>query len=169
MTQLDVNGAKGVSRWLHALFEASLVVKAALAASEGLAGIGLLLTTNASILGFVDWLTRSEIVQDPQDRMAVAVQHLTQGLSIQSQHFYALYLCAHGGLKLVMVLLLARGVRWAYPAAMALLAGFVVYQMMHWLQVHSAPLLVLSAFDMIMIALVWREWRTARPPVRQAG
>ena len=161
MTQTVLSRGKGLVRFLHPLFEASLVVKGALAASEGLAGLGLLLTTNTRILAFVDWLTRTEIVQDPHDKMALAARHLTEGLSIQSQHFYALYLCAHGGLKLVMVLLLARGVRWAYPAAMALLAGFVLYQMEHWMQTHAAPLLILSAFDTIMIALVWREWRTA--------
>ena len=160
MTNLDIPRSKGLARFLHPLFEASLVVKGALAASEGLAGLGLLITTNARILAFVDWLTRSEIVQDPQDKMALVARHLTEGLSIQSQHFYALYLCAHGGLKLLMVVLLARGVRWAYPAAMALLAGFVLYQMEHWMQTHAAPLLILSGFDTIMIALVWREWRT---------
>ena len=169
MTEVDTPRGNGLARLLHPLFKASLIVKGALAASEGLAGLGLLVTNNARILAFVDWLTRAEIVQDPQDKMALAARHLTEGLSIQSQHFYALYLCAHGGLKLVMVLLLSRGVRWAYPAAMALLAGFVLYQMEHWMQTRAAPLLILSAFDTMMIGLVWREWRTAPPPCEAAG
>ena len=46
----------------------------------------------------------------------------------------------------------------------ALLAGFVLYQMEHWMQTRAAPLLILSAFDTMMIGLVWREWRTPPPP-----
>jgi uncharacterized membrane protein len=146
-------------RLLHPLFEASLVVKGGLAGLEALAGLGLLLTANHFIHGFVDWLSTAQIADAPHDRLALAMRALTEGLSIQSQHFYALYLCTHGGLKLVMVLLLARRIRWAYPAAMVVLAGFVTYQMAHYLETASAPLLILSAFDCIMIALVWREWR----------
>jgi uncharacterized membrane protein len=62
-----------------------------------------------------------------------------------------------------MVILLARRVIWAYPAAVALLLGFITYQLHHWTQEPSPTLLILSAFDAIMIGLVIREYKALRP------
>lgn len=151
--------AERMARWLHGLFEASLLIKGLLAASEAFSGLGLLLTPNHVIMGFVAWMTRNELTQDPQDDMAQWFAHLVQSLSIQTQHFYAIYLMAHGGLKLAMVFMLQRRVIWAYPVSMVILAGFVLYQLESYTHSHSPVLLLLSGFDTFMIALVWREWR----------
>ncbi|MEI2686532.1 MAG: DUF2127 domain-containing protein [Cypionkella sp.] len=151
-----------LARWLHGLFEASLLIKGLLAASEAVSGLGLLLTPNSMIQNFVDWMTRNELTQEPSDAMAQWFSHLAQSLSIQTQHFYALYLMGHGFLKLIMVLLLQKRVIWAYPASMLVLAGFVMYQLDQWTDGHSPVLLMLSGFDTFMILLVWREWRVLR-------
>lgn len=151
-----------IARWLHRLFEASLLVKGILASLESAAGLGLLLTSNALIQRFVDWLTHYEIVEDPTDRMASAARHYAEAFSIQSQHFYALYLLSHGALKLGMVIALAVGAMWAYPGAIVILAGFVAYQMYTWAEGGSAVLLALSAFDLFMIWLVWQEYQARR-------
>lgn len=157
------------SRLLHQIFEASLVIKGLLAGSEALGGLGLLLAPNRAIAAFVGWLTRNEITQDPTDQMALWVQHQAAVFSVETQHFYALYLCLHGGIKLAMVFGLARKIRWSYPVAMAILAGFVVYQMDHFAQGHSPVLLALSALDTLMIVLVWREFGLLRRSQALAG
>jgi uncharacterized membrane protein len=79
-----------------------------------------------------------------------------------TQHFYALYLLAHGGLKLTMVYMLWRRVLWAYPAAMVVLSGFVVYQTFESFHAGSPFLLLLALFDLVMIGLVWQEWRALK-------
>ena len=43
--------------------------------------------------------------------------------------------------------------------AAILLAGFVGYQMYRYTLSHSLVMIGLSAFDVIVIALVWREYR----------
>ena len=151
-----------LSRWLHKLFEATLLVKGSLAASEALAGLGLLVTANHVILSLVGWLTRNDIAQEPGDAVTRWMEQAAQAFPIETQHFYALYLMAHGGLKLIMVILLARRVVWAYPAAVALLLGFIIYQLHHWTLEPSPTLLILSAFDAIMIGPVIREYRALR-------
>ncbi len=151
-----------ITRWLHRLFEASLLVKGVLASFEAAAGLGLLLTSNAFIQRFVDWLTHYEIAEDPSDKLASVARHYAEAFSIQTQHFYALYLLSHGALKLGMVIALAFGAMWAYPGAMVMLAGFVVYQIYSWMDSGSTFLLVLSAFDVFMIWLVWQEYQARR-------
>lgn len=160
-----------IARWLHRLFEASLVIKGVLATLEALSGLGLLLTANHRIVALVDWLTRYEIAEGPQDGLATWVQRHAELLSMQSQHFYALYLLSHGALKLAMVILLALGLSWAYPAALLVLAGFVTYQTYEWLHSGSPFLLMLSGLDMLMIYLVWQEYRAIRAghPLAEVG
>ena len=86
-----------------------------------------------------------------------AVPHL--GIfPIQVQHFYALYLLGHGVLKFFMVIMLARRIVWAYPAAMVVLAGFVIYQMTEFFAAGTLGFLALSVLDTLMIVLVYREW-----------
>lgn len=154
--------ATRIRKWLHQLFEASLVIKGLLASAEALAGLGLLLTSNMLILRIVDWLTQYEIAEDPADKMATVARHYAESFSLQTQHFYAWYLLSHGGLKLAMVVALAMGAIWAYPAAMLILAGFVSYQLYTWSHDGSRVLLLLSGFDLVMIGLVWQEFRAKR-------
>ena len=153
-------------RLLHWLFEASLVIKGGLCASETLAGLGLLVAPNLLIARFIFWVTHFEIAEDPTDTLANLTLRAMDYFPIGTQHFYALYLLAHGGLKLTIVLLLWRRVLWAYPAGMAVLAGFVAFQIYEFLHAGSPFLLILALFDCVMIVLVWLEWRAlkdARP------
>jgi uncharacterized membrane protein len=54
--------------------------------------------------------------------------------------------------------MLARRTLWGYPAAMLVLAGFVVYQGTEFVTQGSLVLLTLAALDAFMILLVYREW-----------
>lgn len=153
---------KSRDRLLHWLFEASLAIKGLLTAAETLAGLGLLLTPNPLIARFVFWVTHFEIAEDPNDTLATWTMRAVAQFPIGTQHFYALYLLAHGGLKLTMVYMLWRRVLWAYPAAMVVLSGFVVYQTFESFHAGSPFLLLLALFDLVMICLVWQEWRALK-------
>ena len=151
-----------VGRWLHWLFEASLLIKGLLAAGETLSGLGLLLTPNRAIMALVGWMTGHELAQDPTDDMALWFEQVAHNFPIATQNFYAEYLLAHGALKFTMVVMLARRIVWAYPAAMVVLAGFVIYQSYEFVAHGSVILLGLAALDSLMIVLVWREWGILR-------
>jgi uncharacterized membrane protein len=147
-----------LGEWLHWLFEASLVLKGTFAAGETLSGLGLLLTPHGALLAFWAWATNHHLTQDPNDAMAVWFRDLATRFPGDLQHFYALYLLGHGALKFAMVIMLARRTLWAYPVAMVILAGFVLYQASEFVTHGSFVLLTLAALDAFMIALVWREW-----------
>jgi uncharacterized membrane protein len=157
------------ARVLHWLFEASLAIKGLLTGAEALAGIGLLLVPNAMVARLVYWLTHYEIAEDPTDTLAAWTLRAMEQFPIGTQHFYAMYLMFHGGLKLGIVYLLWRRVMWAYPAGMVVLAGFVIYQLYEFVHSGSPFLLMLAVFDMTMIVLIWLEYRALkRLPARAA-
>ena len=83
---------------------------------------------------------------------------------MQAEQFFAVYLMAHGVVKLSLVLGLFRRKRWAYPTSIAVMSMFVVYQLWRFHLTHGVGLLALSVFDSVLVALIWREWR--RLPAR---
>jgi uncharacterized membrane protein len=151
-----------VARLLHWLFEASLVIKGLLTSAESVAGLGLLIAPNVLVARLVYWLTHFEITDQPTDTMASWTLRAVEQFPVSTQHFYGYYLMAHGGLKLAMVFMLWRRILWAYPGSMVVLGGFVAYQIGDFFHTGSPFLLLLSSFDMVMIGLVWQEWRALR-------
>ncbi|MFO1140013.1 MAG: DUF2127 domain-containing protein [Paracoccus sp. (in: a-proteobacteria)] len=156
MSPKHIEGRHGPLHWL---FESTLLVKGIFATLEALAGMALLFITHGAILRAVAWLTRNELIEDPGDPLAAHVSNIADKFSADSQHFYAIYLLGHGVVKLVVVVLLARKIAFAYPLGMAVFAGFIAYQLHRWTLTHSPMMLVLSAFDTLLIWLTWKEWQ----------
>ncbi len=157
--------AAWMQRILHRLFTATLAVKGSLAGIEAAVGAWLWVSVqypaapDLPVEGSINWLNRYELTQDPQDPIVKTLAEQAQNLAMPTDNFYYFYLVMHGLLKLVMVILLARRVHWAYPAAMAVLALFVTYQFYEFSHSHSFYLLLLCGFDTFMIWLVGREYR----------
>jgi len=150
------------ARVLHWLFEASLAIKGLLCSAEFMAGLGLLVTPNVLVAKLVFWLRHYEIADNPDEPMVTWTKQALDQFPVHVQSFYGWYLLAHGGLKLAMVVMLWLRILWAYPAAMVVLAGFVVYQVTSFVHSGSPFLIVLSIFDMFMIGLVWQEYRALK-------
>ena len=146
----------------HWLFETSLVIKGFLCAAEALAGLGLLIAPNLLVARLIYWLTHYEIADQPGDTLAAWTQRAVEQFPFSMQHFYGWYLLVHGGLKLTMVIMLWARVLWAYPAAMVVLSGFVVYQLAEFVHTGSPVLLLLAFFDFFMIVLIGHEYKTLK-------
>lgn len=146
------------------MVEISLTLKGLFAALESLAGLALLYTTNAAIQGGIGWLVHRELIEDPTDPGARWVLGLATWFNADSQHVHAVHLLTRGLVKLVVILALARRITAAYPPAIAVFTGFVLYQTHRWTLTHCPVMLALSAFDLLVIWLTWREWRHGLPP-----
>lgn len=127
-----------------------------------LAGTTLHRVAPASLVLWADRFTHNELLRDPHDHLANFVKHWAQDYSVGQQHFYSWYLVSHGLIKLMMVIGLWRGWLWSYPAAIAGLAGFVVYQLYRYSFTHSPFLLALSIFDLFFMWLIYKEWRSLK-------
>ncbi|MBI1217621.1 MAG: DUF2127 domain-containing protein [Rhodobacteraceae bacterium] len=147
------------SRLLHDSYLVGLTV-------QGLIGAGqLFFATVLQIAIWAGWLeplahfTGHLLERRAADPMADWLMATAHDLSVGSDMFWSIYLFGHGVLNLGVVIALLAKKRWAHPASMIVLAGFVGYQMYRYTLSHSLVMIALSAFDVVVISLVWREYR----------
>jgi len=130
------------------------------AALEIAGGIWLWAVNPGWIVRAVGLVTQDEIAEDPHDFVASYLRHATSHFSLGSDHFMAIYLLGHGIIKIFVVVALLRNKLWAYPVAMIVFGGFVVYQAYRFALTGSAGLIVLTVVDSIVIWFIWLEYRT---------
>jgi len=147
---------------IHQIFTSSLLLKGALALLECAAAMALALVSPASIVNLITSLTQDEFVEDPNDFVATQLLRMAQDFSVSSRNFSVFYLLSHGIVKLLLVAGLLRNKLWAYPASLVVLGVFIAYQVYRFSYTHSFGLLVLTAFDLLVIVLIWHEYQLIR-------
>jgi len=155
---MGLNGVMDEKK-LHLVFETSLWLKAVFALSEIVAGVAAFVVPQRLLLTFVLWVTRDEFAEDPRDLVANLLLHSVQHLSVGTQEFAGVYLLAHGVIKLWLIVGLLRRRFWYYPVSMAVFGLFIVYQCYRFSFTHSIWLLLITALDVVVLALTWHECR----------
>lgn len=155
-------------RRIHQLFEISILLKGAHALIECIGGIVLALVSTESILQLANRIAQPELLNDPKDFIATHLLAWTQDFSVGTKNFYAYYLLSHGLVKVLLVIGLLRGKMWAYPASLVALSLFIVYQLYRFTDTHGIGLIILTVFDLLVMVLIWHEYRIVRQhvPVR---
>ncbi|HRO14267.1 MAG TPA: DUF2127 domain-containing protein [Paracoccus sp. (in: a-proteobacteria)] len=143
---------------LHRLFETSIFLKGVLAAFETLTGILLATPLSGRALRYLHE-SHDDGIFSPDDLLARPILAHLQAFDSASLHFWAAYLIGHGAVKLAVVGALLWEWRSAWPLAMAVLGGFILWQMREWQHSGNPVMLALSAFDLFIIWLTWREWK----------
>src|SRR5262249_53602788 len=133
---------------------------------ECIGGVVLYLVSTDTIETLVNRITQEELLEDPNDFVASHLLSAAQQFSVATKTFYAFYLVSHGLIKIFLVVALLRSQLWSYPASLVALAGFIVYQLYRFSYTHSVGLILLTVFDLIVIALIWHEWRLMRHKLR---
>jgi uncharacterized membrane protein len=146
----------------EALFKISIVLKGLDALLEIVGAIALWAIRPGMIVHVVGLLTQDEIAEDPKDLVANFLRREAHHLSLASEHFMAIYLLAHGIVKGLVVIALLREKLWAYPLAIAVFVGFIVYQIYRFTLTGGLGLIGLSLFDLFVVWMVWLEYRALR-------
>ena len=149
-------------RRIHRIFEISVLLKGAHALIECIGGLVLAFVSTSAIQNMVNSFTQDELVEDPNDFVATHLLRLAQDFTVSTQHFYAFYLLSHGVIKSFLVVGLLRNKLWAYPASLVVLGLFIVYQLYRFSYTNSFGLIVLTVFDVVVMALIWHEYRVVR-------
>lgn len=144
---------------IHRLFEVSIILKGVHALIEIVGAFVVLFISQSFLQRAVSFLTQEELSEDSKDIVSNYLVHAAANFSIQAQYSTFLYLILHGAIKVFLVAGLLKKKVWAYPATIASLAIFIVYQTYKYTLTQSLSLLALTIFDIIVIALVWHEYK----------
>lgn len=146
-------------RRIHEAFVFTLAIKAADAILELIVALLLALVDVRVLSNAVVRLVAKELVHHPEDRLANWIARWAESFSIDAKTFAVLYLASHGAIKLALVIGLWRNQAWAYPVSLVAFAAFIVYQIHRFTFTHSPFLIALTVFDLVVVGLVWHEWR----------
>ncbi len=149
-------------RRIHQIFEISVLLKGAHALIECIGGLVLAFVSTSAIADLVNALTQDELIEGPNDFVATHLLNLAQNFTISTQRFYAFYLLSHGLIKVFLVIGLLRNKLWAYPVSLVVLGLFIVYQLYRYSYTRGIGLIVLTVFDVIVMGLIWHEYRLVR-------
>ncbi len=145
---------------LDQTFYVSLVLKGTFSALEIIGGLLLLLIPPQTVNHLAVSLTQGELSQDPRDFVANHILKVGHDFANSgSRYFAAFYLISHGLVKLFVIVALFKEKLWAYPAMVAVLGCFVVYQV-YRLSLHfTIGLTLLTLFDLFIIWLTLKEYK----------
>ena len=144
---------------LDQTFEVGIILKGLDGVLEVIGGLLLLVLSPATIDRIVISLTQHELSEDPHDFLATNLLRTAHGLTGSAVLLGAIYLLAHGLVKVVLVSALLKNQLWAYPWTIAFLGVFIVYQLYRLSFKPSVGLTALTIFDTVIAWLTWREYR----------
>ena len=149
--------------WVDRLFLIGVVGKGLDALAEVAGGLLLLLVLRpVQIRTVVRVLTQDELSEDPHDVLANWLTRFADRLNVDALTFGAVYLLAHGLVKLVLVIALLTNRLWAYPWMITVLLVFIAYQVYRLITSPSAGMLILTIFDLVVTVLTVIEYRRHR-------
>jgi uncharacterized membrane protein len=144
------------------LFRVSLYVKAASSAIELISGAALYAFAGEIPELLARALGRHELLGHPDDAVARFLWQSAQSISTDAHSTAALYLFSHGAVKLFLVVMVLRERLWAYPVFMAALVLLISYQTYQMTLGVSIWLALLTALDVVVLVLTWREYGIIR-------
>lgn len=144
---------------IKTVFIIGVTLKAIGAGIETILGLLLMYTHVVSnVLTFLlDWA----LVQDPDNFFFGHLQSFAS-LSPRTLFLGGAYLASHGFVKCVLMVALLRNKVWAYPASIAVLVLFMLYELVRFIQTFSVPTLLLLFFDALIVWLIYHEYTLMR-------
>jgi uncharacterized membrane protein len=157
--------------WVDRLFVLGIFGKGIDGLGEVVGGMLLLVLGPVRTRTLIRVLTQDELSEDPHDVLANWLARFADGLNVDALTFGAVYLLAHGVVKLILVIALLGDRLWAYPWMIAVLLAFIAYQVYRLVTSPTAGMLALTIFDLVVTVLTgveYRRHRSRRRPERPA-
>jgi uncharacterized membrane protein len=158
---IRLKGIRATGGLYHRLFVLAVVLKGLDGLLELAAGASLLIVGQSGLHEIVAWLTERELSEDPGDLVANLIRTGAAHLTSDAELFAALYLLAHGIIKMLLAIGLLREKAWVFPIAAAFFAIVIGYMGYRLYLAWSWTLLILAALDAATLILLLGEWRRA--------
>ncbi len=150
------------TRLFHRLYDLTIIIKGIDGVLEFIGGLLLLFISHTRLDAITVFLTQHELSQDPNDKISNFLVDYVHDLPHGVQLFGAVYLLAHGVLKIFLAYNLFREKRWVFPYAIAILSLFVAYQCYRLFVHFSYGILFITLLDLLVIWFIAIEYRVIR-------
>jgi uncharacterized membrane protein len=144
------------------LFRIAMAVKGIDGAIELVGGVLLLLVSQTEVQKVITVVVTHDLLGPPDGSLSRHFVAGTAQFASGDRTFAVLYLLLHGAIKVALVIALLRHWLPAYPVAVVVLGAFVVYEIYRATQTGSVLLPLLAVLDILVIALVIREYLALR-------
>ncbi len=148
-----------LGKLIDRIFEIGILAKVFFGFFEILGGILLSFSGKLLTYNFIIYMTREEIAEDSNDVIANYLINLANNFSLSAHTFATVYLFFHGAVNIFLAVFLMKNKLWAYPSAVILFGGFNIYQIYRYFHTFSPGLLLLTAFDVFVLFIIWAEYR----------
>lgn len=149
-------------RSIRLYFDISILAKGLISLLEVIAGVLIFFIPVSSVTDLVIRIAEGDMAEISGDAVSDYIVHTAQQLSVTSGTFIAFYLLSRGLIKLVLVVALLKNQLWAYPVSLGVLFLFVIYQVYQFGLDHSVLLMLLTAFDLVVMYFIWREYQVLK-------
>ena len=124
-------------------------------------GVAILHVVGIPLIEVVKTVMQHELVQDHSDRLYQVVNNALMLHPLYVTYFLSIYFIFWGVLDIVLSYNLLRGRRWAFPASLVCITGFIAYEMVRFTHTHSYILLGVVVIDLLILALIYNESKKA--------
>lgn len=122
-------------------------------------GITLLKYVGTPAIDLFHQIMQHEFIEDPNDLLLSMIGQLVSAHGFSITLFLASYLIFWGIADVFLSITMLRHHVWAFPVSMTLIGAFILCEMYRFTHTHSLMLLLVIAIDIIVIWLIWREYK----------
>jgi uncharacterized membrane protein len=146
----------------HRAFEAGILLKGFDGLLEVIGGALVWFVTPALLGGVFRTLYGHEIFRVAGEQVGFHLRAASEKFANGGKIFPSLFLVSHGITKIMLVVAIWRNRLWAYPLMIFVFGAFAVYQVYRLTHTHAVILAVVTATDIAIVYLTWREYREQR-------
>jgi uncharacterized membrane protein len=152
----------------HVLFQIGVAIKAIQSALELVFGFVLVFFDYGTLYQAATFLTGDELIEGQTDPVIGLVMQFARGFAATPREYWAFLFISHAFVKIFLLWGLFREKLWAYPASAVVFGLFVVSQLHQTYFTPSLALWLVTAFDVVLIILILREYRKKKAALARA-
>ncbi|MGE5180477.1 MAG: DUF2127 domain-containing protein [Acidobacteriota bacterium] len=146
----------------HRLFVIASGVKLLDGVLELAGAVLALVVSQAAAERFLRLTVLPALTLEPDDPISRHARAFVEHITGPGRAFTIVYLGVHGLVKVVLVACVLRDKLWAFPVMLVVLGLFIAYQAYHLVVQPTLGMGILTAFDLLVMGLVWHEWHAVR-------
>lgn len=143
---------------VYQFFLWSVLLKAAISLAEIAAGILFFFVTPEALISWTSMVAQNMVPEVLRGYALSAIASVGSELFVISALFIALYLISRGLIKCILIFAMLRNVLWAYPASLAVIGIFVLYQLYQIATTQSVLIVLITLFDLVVMYFIWKEY-----------